>query len=119
MDETDPGADIDLPAEAPQPRRRRVALLAAAALVVVGLGVGLGVGLTGGSPSAPLGPEGVPLQQVPDLASAGSTANGQPVDGMTCRKTMEQTVGYHIHAHLDIFVNGQQRRIPAGAGIAS
>jgi hypothetical protein len=89
----------------------------AAVVVLLGLGLGLGFGLTGGS-SGPPGPEGVPLQHVPDLASADSTVHGTPVDGITCRKGMQaDVIGYHIHVHLDIFVNGRQARIPAGAGI--
>ncbi len=31
---------------------------------------------------------------------------------------MQQVAGYHVHIHLAIYVNGQQRRLPAGAGIA-
>jgi hypothetical protein len=116
-DETEPGLDDEV--DERRPLFRRPLLLILAGVLVVGLGIGLGIGLTGGSPAAPVGPEGVPLQQVPDLAPASTTASGAPVDGITCRKTMAQKVGYHIHAHLDIFVNGQQRRIPAGAGIAA
>ena len=93
----------------------KIALIAAV-LSVIGLGIGLGLTLTKSS-AKPSGPEGVPLQNVPDLASANSTVAGTPVDGITCRKTMQQNVAYHIHIHLDIFVNGVQERIPAGAGI--
>lgn len=32
---------------------------------------------------------------------------------------MIQSVHFHIHVHLAIFVNGRQLRIPAGAGIAA
>jgi hypothetical protein len=97
--------------------RRKWAAIVVALLTVVGLGVGLGLGLTGGSSGAVAGPEGVPLQQVPDLASADSTVSGAPVDGMTCRRQMQASDPYHVHVHLDIFVNGVQERIPAGAGI--
>ncbi|MDA8267523.1 MAG: hypothetical protein M0Z63_01240 [Actinomycetota bacterium] len=112
-------------------------LAAGATVVVAGLGVGLGLGLTGsshapshtattppassgsvvgaGSPG-PAGPEGVPVPQAPVLASAGSTANAQPVDGISCDRS-EQTL-FHVHTHLTIFVNGRARQIPAGIGIA-
>jgi hypothetical protein len=101
----------------PPGRSRRVWLaIGAAVLVLVGLGLGLGLTFSS-SPSAASGPEGVPVQQVADLASADSTAGGSPVDGMTCRRSMAATDPYHIHVHVDIFVNGQQERIPAGAGI--
>lgn len=97
------------------PRRRRVAL-GAALVVLAGLGLGLGLSLGGGA-SAPPGPEGVPLLQVPDLAPASTTLSGTPIDGITCRTSQEQKVKYHIHVHLAVYVNGNQKRIPAGAGI--
>jgi hypothetical protein len=110
------GDDYDDDYRPPRFGRKWLAILL---LVVVLAGVGLGLGLTlsGGSASAVTGPEGVPLQQVPDLASPNSTVSGAPVDGMTCRRTMAATDPYHVHAHLSIFVNCQQERIPAGAGI--
>lgn len=37
------------------------------------------------------------------------------VDGIPC-ETQEYST-YHVHAHLDIFVNGQRNTIPAGIGI--
>lgn len=89
-------------------------------MIVVGLGVGLAFGVSGGGSSASsTEPEGVPIEHVPDLASADTTASGAPVDGITCRTSMEQGVKYHIHQHLAVFVNGRQLRIPAGAGIAA
>jgi hypothetical protein len=98
-------------------RRRWIAILIAVVLLA-GLGIGLGVGLSGSSP--PPTPEGVPLQNVPDLASPDTTVHGQTVDGfITCRKTMDQGVSYHIHTHVAIFVNGVQKRIPAGVGIVA
>ena len=63
------------------------------------------------------GPEGVPLQNVPDLASRNTTADGSTVNGITCRPTMGQQVKYHIHQRVTIFVNGEQKRIPEGVGI--
>jgi hypothetical protein len=100
----------------PRSRWKWVAIVAAV-VVLVGVGLGLGLTLSGGSSSDAVGPEGVPLQQVSDLASPNSTVSGAPVDGMTCRRTMVATDPYHVHAHVAIFVNGQQVRIPAGAGI--
>lgn len=64
-------------------------------------------------------PEGVAIQNVPDLATADTTMAGTPVDGITCRTAQQQKVAYHTHDHLDIYVNGHQMRIPAGAGIAA
>ena len=105
--------------EAAPPARRRW-IIGLVALVAVGLGVGLGLGLASGGPtSGSSNPEGVAFQPGPDLASADSTAPGTPVDGITCRTTAQQAVKYHIHVLVQIFVDGRQERIAAGAGIAA
>ncbi len=110
--------DDDYDSDGPGGRsRRKLAALVAAVVVLVGLGVGLGLGLSGGSAAAASGPEGVPVQNVPDLASADTTLPGTPVDGLTCRRDMAATDPYHVHVHVSIFVNGQEERLPAGAGI--
>jgi hypothetical protein len=96
-------------------RRHRLAAVAAAVIVLIGLGLGSWFAF-GRSSSHPT-PEGVPIQNAPDLASPNSTLSGAPVDGITCRKAMDQGVSYHIHVHVDVFVDGSLRRIPAGAGI--
>ncbi|MDQ6723190.1 MAG: hypothetical protein M3Z01_02865, partial [Thermoproteota archaeon] len=44
-------------------------------------------------------------------SSANATA---PIDGIQCN-SMEQSI-FHIHAHLDIFINGQNTTIPALIG---
>ena len=98
------------------PRRRWLPVVLAALVVLVGLGVGLGLTL-GGSSAAPVGPEGVALQQVPDLASADTTASGATVAGIGCSNEETQPVKYHIHDLITVFVEGAQERIPAGAGI--
>ncbi len=114
-------AEFDQAVEAQEPRktRRRWAFVAVAVIILAGLGVALGLVVSGGgtSASSPAGPEGVPIAQVPDLASAGTTATGTPVDGITCRTSNNQVVKYHIHVHLAVYVKGQERRLPAGVGI--
>lgn len=115
----DPSADLDPPqpdGDAGGGRRWKRPAAIAAVVALAGLGVGLGLGLSGSGGGSPT-PEGVPLQNVPALAAASSTVSGAPVDGITCRKAMDDSVSYHIHVHLDVFVNGVQRRVPAGAGI--
>jgi hypothetical protein len=62
-----------------------------------------------------LGPEGIPLEQGPDLAPAGTTTQGATVDGVHCEPS-EQVV-YHIHAHLQVYVGGQPRTLPAAIGM--
>jgi hypothetical protein len=130
--------------QAQQRRKRRVRLAAwgGAAVVVAGAGLGLGLGPSGSgsSPSsgaspgsssyaslsslgalaaAPspgaLGPEQVPIPNAPVLAGTSAATAGQAIDGISC-DTSEQTL-FHIHTHLTIFVNGQQRQVPAGIGI--
>jgi hypothetical protein len=62
-----------------------------------------------------VGPEGIPLEQGPDLASAATTTQGAAVDGVKCAP-IEQ-LAYHIHAHLQVYVNGQPRALPAAIGL--
>ncbi len=66
-----------------------------------------------------VGPEGVLVANVPDLASASTSLTGRSVDGLTCRTENHETVNYHIHVHVAIFVDGAPERIPAGVGITS
>jgi hypothetical protein len=136
---------LDEARQAQQRRKRRLRLAAWAGAVVVVAGAGLGAGLglsgsgaesgsvagAGGTASygplsslgtltaapAPgsLGPESVPIPSVPVLAGTSAATAGQAIDGIGCQ-TSEQTV-FHIHTHLTIFVNGQQRQVPAGIGI--
>ncbi len=47
--------------------------------------------------------------------STSAGGQGQPVSGLDCVVGLPQT--FHIHSHLSIFLNGQQLRIPARAGI--
>jgi hypothetical protein len=62
-----------------------------------------------------LGPEGIAIPRAAALASMGTGAAGSSVDGVSCN-TSEQVV-YHIHAHLTVFVNGEQRQVPSGIGV--
>ena len=49
------------------------------------------------------------------LASTAGQAGGEPLDGIEAG-AMEQTL-FHIHSHLAIYVNGQQKLVPYGIGI--
>jgi hypothetical protein len=66
-------------------------------------------------PSAPKGPEEVPIPKGSKLATLVNAASGQTIDGVQCQ-TDEQTVA-HVHTHLTIFVNGVAKVIPYGIGI--
>jgi hypothetical protein len=119
-------------------RRRRIWIgVAAGAAAVVAVAVAIPLAAAGGggqnppaSTSAPLstlgvlksapfagmlGPEDVPVPAGPPLAGVSASADGRPVDGISCQ-TSEQTL-FHIHAHLAVFVYGGQRTIPAAIGI--
>jgi hypothetical protein len=107
---------MDDETEVPNERRRR-----AIPLVIVGVLV-IASGLTAWFSSRPttnsaVGPEGVMVFNVPNLASASSTVHGTPVDGITCQSEAHEVVKYHVHAHVSIYVNGRQERLPAGIGI--
>ena len=64
--------------------------------------------------SAQIGFEGVPLEQGPQLAPAGTTQSGK-VDGISCAPT--EQLAYHIHQHLAVYDNGTLYQLPAGVGI--
>jgi len=64
-----------------------------------------------------VGPEGVIVTNNPVLAPASSSATGAAIDGITCRKESAEVVKYHVHVYVTVFVNGQQRSLPAGIGI--
>jgi hypothetical protein len=72
--------------------------------------------LTAAPPAGALGPEAVPIPAgAAALAGTSAATAGQAIDGISCQ-TSEQTI-FHIHTHLTLFVNGQQRQVPAGIGI--
>lgn len=115
-----------------QRRRRLTRWLAVGGAIVVVIAAVVVIGLTSGGSSKPkatptpstsssghstatLGPEAIPIEQGPVLASAAGAASGQTVDGIKCEAS--EQVAYHIHAHLAVFVDGQLRPIPIGIGI--
>jgi hypothetical protein len=98
-------------------RNRRFVIVASAIVLAALVALGLTLLLSGTTTGTTTGPEGVALQNVPDLAPAGTSSPGTPVDGITCRTASNQSVRYHIHVHVDIFVDGAEERLPAGVGI--
>ncbi|MCL2419595.1 MAG: hypothetical protein FWD04_09905 [Conexibacteraceae bacterium] len=62
-----------------------------------------------------LGPEGIPLETGRQLAPASTTTPGTTVDGIQCAP-LEQ-LAYHIHAHLQVYVHGVPRTLPAAIGL--
>jgi len=86
-------------------------------LVVLLLGSGLTILLSVGSSNSHVGPEGVLMFNVPDLASSSSTIGGRTVDGISCRTEAKEVVKYHVHVHVTIYFDGDMQRLPAGVGI--
>jgi hypothetical protein len=64
-----------------------------------------------------LGPEAIPLEAGAPLAPASTTTttNGATVDGIQCAPV--EQLAYHIHSHLQVYVNGQPRALPAAIGM--
>jgi len=58
---------------------------------------------------------GIALAVASSKALTGSGVSASAIDGIQCNNT-EQLVS-HIHAHLDIFINGQPYTIPSQIGI--
>jgi len=67
------------------------------------------------SAAATIGPEGIPEEQGPVLAPASSTASGTTVDGIQCAPV--EQLAYHIHTHLQVYVDGQPRQLPPAIGL--
>jgi hypothetical protein len=106
------------PVEKSSIRSPRFIVLSVVVIVVLIAGATTAVLLTG-SAKPKVGPEGVVVLNVANLAPASTTQTGTPVDGITCRPLAKETVKYHVHIHVAIFVNGTQMRLPAGIGITA
>lgn len=100
----------------PSGRRRRAIPLVIIAVVVIASGLAAWLSSRPSVTSA-VGPEGVLVFNVPDLASASSTVKGTPVNGIPCDTQAKEVVKYHIHVHVAVYVNGHEERLPAGIGI--
>jgi hypothetical protein len=117
----------------PAMRRGGFALAALGAIALTGCGSSHsgGSGHSGGSPSSAtttagtggptqsgggkMGPEGILVERGPSLAPASTTTQGTTVNGIHCGAT--EQVAYHIHSHLQVYVNGSPRQLPGGIGI--
>jgi hypothetical protein len=69
----------------------------------------LGLGVAGADIGA-----AAPDTAVPVLAPP-TGATGRPVDGID--SDTAERLAFHIHAHLQIYVDGQQRALPPGIGV--
>lgn len=66
-------------------------------------------------PNGGLGPERIPLETGPVLASPSTTTQGATVDGIECAPV--EQLAYHIHAHLQVYVAGRPRPLPGAIGL--
>jgi hypothetical protein len=62
-----------------------------------------------------MGPEGIPLEAGQPLAPASSTTQGATVDGIKCAPV--EQLAYHIHSHLQVYVDGAPRALPGAIGM--
>jgi hypothetical protein len=107
-----------------------LAVLGVASLALTGCGSSHGSGkgkrnhrshavAASGGPTQPgggtLGPEGIPIEEGPALAPASSTTPGSAVDGVQCAPV--EQLAYHIHAHLQVYLDGSPRQLPGAIGI--
>jgi hypothetical protein len=95
--------------------RRTFATLLLAACALAPAAPGVAATFRPAPAPGPVGPEGVPIPQVPVLAPPHPLKLGQTIDGIRCDQA--EKVAFHVHAHLTIFVNGRQRQVPFGIGI--
>jgi hypothetical protein len=95
-----------------RPSRMWFWLVMVVALALIGVVV-YAVSNSSSSKSA-TGPEGAPVVKAAALAPAGGT--GETIDGITCAPT--ETLAYHVHVHLTIYVDGQQKAVPMAVGMA-
>lgn len=95
-----------------------VASVAVVAVVVSGGGGNsAAAGFTVGTQAVygKVGPEGVPAEAAAVLAPPAPSLSGDTIDGIACGATEQLTV--HVHTHLQIFVDGQPRAVPAAIGL--
>lgn len=80
-----------------------------ASVVLLGLIGGLVAGTASATPRPPLSHGKAPWPR-PDRAMARSRAAG-------LTPTREEKLLYHVHAHLDVFVDGEPQVVPLGIGL--
>jgi hypothetical protein len=85
--------------------------VAVVALIVV---IAVVVSNSSSSSNVAAGPEGAPVVKAAALAPAGGT--GETIDGISCAPN--ETLVYHVHVHLAIYVDGQPKAVPLAIGMA-
>jgi hypothetical protein len=95
--------------QSPRPRPRALAIGAALAALA------LSVGVCGASAAAA---DPVPTDQIvddPPVLVTAPVLDGTPIDGIPAGPMVPG--GYHVHAHLTLYVDGREMWIPAGVGV--
>lgn len=64
-----------------------------------------------------IGPNGLPSETGPFLASATTTALGAIVDGIQCQPLAQ--LAYTAYAHLQVYVEGRSQALPGGIGLVN
>jgi hypothetical protein len=97
----------------------RGVVLPAAIVVIVAAAVVVGIVLSRGNSNSTANAGAAQQQDTSSalLARTNTSLTGQTVDGVSSND-MEQ-VAFHIHAHLAIFINGEQKLVPYGVGIVA
>jgi hypothetical protein len=62
-----------------------------------------------------IGPEGVPIETGPFLATAATTVLGRIVDGIQCQGL--QQLADRAYVHLQVYVRGRAQALPGGIGL--
>ena len=101
-----------------QHRKRQRTWIISIASTVVAVGALVAIALTAGhhddkSAAASNDPNMDRSSQL--LASTAHDAQGRTVDGIS--SSNNEQLAFHIHSHLQIYVNGKQRLVPYGVGI--
>lgn len=93
-------------------RRHRLGIVGSAGVLALGVAALTVAFWPADKPKAVAAPTG--KVTAPALAPA-ATLTGEPIDGIQSG-SMEQ-LAFHIHAHLRIYVDGQEKSVPYGIGI--
>jgi len=90
-------------------RRHRLGIVSSVGVLALGVAA-LAVAFWPADQSSPAASTGKPTALAPAAA-----LTGEPIDGIESG-SMEQ-LAFHIHAHLRIYINGQEKEVPYGIGI--
>jgi hypothetical protein len=97
-------------------RQRTWIISVVATLVVVGglVAIGLTLGGSGSDKTSAKGDSTIDRSSA-ILVNTAHGADGKTVDGIS--SSGSEQLAFHVHSHLQIYVNGKQRNLPYGIGI--